>query len=466
MSKVVTFVCQRAAHAIIAEAGSIRISNEGLDAINAFIDEFLFILLRACPSTHLDSIKTNIKQLLPNSLGKNALIEADMEISTIRTKPSTPLDVDTIRTACAHHCALSDYKGTRDVSNVIIVYLTVIIEHMAEYLLTSIAEEARAECIRVKDVILFLLNDSKVNLVFQKMQLKDQLQKKLLSYIRASSISTVDLEPEKSKTYIEPSTPRKSTESTHTQSTKTTSKSQFSLFGNKRKHSIRFSLSKKSSSFVNTLPSPTSSPLANDFEDLFRSGQTKKVSLTPHRLKTIEIVSPTPVTPIYHTSPPLTPASSLASRPSQRSKQSMIIEEEEEEEAKTKEQKTPTIDTNIIERPSSLVLKRASTGQRPPSFHEHVLLGGRLETQDQMLLNNRLSDELSQGLVYVVPPPVPIVRSKRRVIGIDKACQTDIEDEEEWFLDNCNSINSKNNNSSNNGCNAEQEQLIVEWLLG
>lgn len=58
----------------------------------------------------------------------------------------------------------------------IIVYLTVIIEHMAEYLLTSIAEEARAECIRVKDVILFLLNDSKVNLVFQKMQLKDQLQ--------------------------------------------------------------------------------------------------------------------------------------------------------------------------------------------------------------------------------------------------------------------------------------------------
>ncbi|CEI94846.1 hypothetical protein RMCBS344292_09051 [Rhizopus microsporus] len=465
MSKV-TFVCQRAAHAIIAEAGSIRISNEGLDAINAFIDEFLFILLRACPSTHLDSIKTNIKQLLPNSLGKNALIEADMEISTIRTKPSTPLDVDTIRTACAHHCALSDYKGTRDVSNVIIVYLTVIIEHMAEYLLTSIAEEARAECIRVKDVILFLLNDSKVNLVFQKMQLKDQLQKKLLSYIRASSISTVDLEPEKSKTYIEPSTPRKSTESTHTQSTKTTSKSQFSLFGNKRKHSIRFSLSKKSSSFVNTLPSPTSSPLANDFEDLFRSGQTKKVSLTPHRLKTIEIVSPTPVTPIYHTSPPLTPASSLASRPSQRSKQSMIIEEEEEEEAKTKEQKTPTIDTNIIERPSSLVLKRASTGQRPPSFHEHVLLGGRLETQDQMLLNNRLSDELSQGLVYVVPPPVPIVRSKRRIIGIDKACQTDIEDEEEWFLDDCNSINSKNNNSSNNGCNAEQEQLIVEWLLG
>lgn len=214
------------------------------------------------------------------------------------------------------------------------------------------------------------------------------------------------------------------------------------------------------------MPSPTSSPLANDFEDLFRSGQTKKVSLTPHRLKTIEIVSPTPVTPIYHTSPPLTPASSLASRPSQRSKQSMIIEEEEEEEAKTKEQKTPTIDTNIIERPSSLVLKRASTGQRPPSFHEHVLLGGRLETQDQMLLNNRLSDELSQGLVYVVPPPVPIVRSKRRVIGIDKACQTDIEDEEEWFLDNCNSINSKNNNSSNNGCNAEQEQLIVEWLLG
>ncbi|CEG74784.1 hypothetical protein RMATCC62417_09939 [Rhizopus microsporus] len=464
MSKV-TFVCQRAAHAIIAEAGSIRISNEGLDAINAFIDEFLFILLGACPSTHLDSIKTNIQQLLPNSLGKNALIEAEMEVSTIRAKPNTPLDMDMIRTACAHHCALSDYKGTHNTSDVIIVYLTVIIEHVAEYLLTSIAEEAKAECIRVKDVILFLLNDSKVNLVFQKMQLKDQLQKKLLSYIRASSISTVDLEAEKPETRIEPSTPRKSTESTHTQSTKTTSKSQFSLFGNKRKHSIRFSLSKKSSSFSNTLPSPTSSPLANDFEDLFRSGQTKKVSLTPHRLKTIEVVSPTPATPIYHTSPPLTPASSLASRPSQRSKQSIIIEEEEEE-AKTKEQKTPTIDTNVIERPSSLVLKRASTGQRPPSFHEHVLLGGRLETQDQLLLNNRFSDELSQGLVYVVPPPVPIVRSKRRIIGIDKACQADIEDEEEWFLDDCNSINSKNNNSSNNDCNVEQEQLIVEWLLG
>lgn len=99
-----------------------------------------------------------------------------MEVSTIRAKPNTPLDMDMIRTACAHHCALSDYKGTHNTSDVIIVYLTVIIEHVAEYLLTSIAEEAKAECIRVKDVILFLLNDSKVNLVFQKMQLKDQLQ--------------------------------------------------------------------------------------------------------------------------------------------------------------------------------------------------------------------------------------------------------------------------------------------------
>jgi hypothetical protein len=286
------------------------------------------------------------------------------------------------------------------------------------------------------------------------------------------------------------------------------SKSRFNFFGSKEKRnsiSLNFSSSKRSTAPSSSMTSPTtpsfsthphhqsmSSPTnilaSTDFDDLIRSGGTKKVSLTPNRLKSIEVkeessnhrstndttpwerfsnnntktsrtkkrspptptdtTPPPPLPPLprlnrdHHQqptlvsptinpsandndngSPPLTPASSVASRPSQRSRHSIIYEEkstpttsrssmkssystsedllmEETTNLMSNPSKMSTSsslyshDSNrsssgnnktttttqppqrIIERPSSMVVKRASMGSRPPSFHENVLMDG------------------------------------------------------------------------------------------
>ena len=75
-----SYVCQRAAHAIIADVGPLRISSDALQAINMFIDEFLSYLLISASSLDLVCLKTAVTHLLSDSLGKNALAEAEVEL--------------------------------------------------------------------------------------------------------------------------------------------------------------------------------------------------------------------------------------------------------------------------------------------------------------------------------------------------------------------------------------------------
>lgn len=192
------------------------------------------------------------------------------------------------------------------------------------------------------------------------------------------------------------------------------SKSRFKFFGIRDKrnsitlnftssiHIKKPSSSNNSPSSATSATSPTSPPtpllpLANDFDDLIRSGNTKKVTLTPNRLRSIEVKEdtklealstatpweklttpirgrsfkkstldsppPPPLPPLprttsqqqkqhqpslppslssqqqqqvaIETSPPLTPASSVASRPSQRSRHSIISDEKNDKPKST-----------------------------------------------------------------------------------------------------------------------------------
>ncbi|KAG1445266.1 hypothetical protein G6F46_012285 [Rhizopus delemar] len=411
MSKAATYICQRAAHAILPE--TLRISTDGLFYINSFIDEFLFMLLTTTKPIHVLNIKTNIQlKFLPNTLGRNALIEADVELmEATACKQGTEYEISAIQTACAQHCTLSDYKSPS--SDTVVIYLTAIVEHMAEYLLASIADQTEGDYIRVRDVLIGLSNDSKVNHLFHKMNLKKQLQKKvtptaLLSIhneTKFESSSTIHSSTASSRKSIDSDTSSKS------------SKKRFSFFHSNKKKTRQ---SNPPSFPTNTLSSPHPSPLATDFECLFQSGQTKKVSLTPSRLKSIEITQEQPA-PVC--TPPLTPASSLASRPSQRSRQSVILEEE------------------TIERPSSSVFKRISVGTRPPSFHECLI------TKQDEFSKSKIEN---QGLVYLVPSTL-----RHRVKTTHRACQTEDtieeDDQEEWLIEDCNN---------------KDEEYAVEWLLG
>lgn len=163
----------------MADMGPLALSLDGLEAINLFLDEFLFILLTAVSHpVDIFRIKTVFHQLLPR-LSKHALIEADMELKRhlkVGDCTESSLGIMNIQESCARHCTLSDHRSQS--SDIIIIYLTVIVEHIAEYLLCSIADQADMESISLKEVFTGLLNDRNINHVFEQMKLKDQLQVK------------------------------------------------------------------------------------------------------------------------------------------------------------------------------------------------------------------------------------------------------------------------------------------------
>lgn len=411
------------------------------------------------------------------------------------------------------------------------------------------------------------------------------------------------------------------------------SKSRFNFFGKKEKRSsisLNFSsassTSKRSMGTSSAIASPTTpsfqsiaSPTSNDFDDLIRSGKTKKVSLTPNRLTSIEVkedksndvtpwekfndnslsTKPTrtkkrstalpldntpppplpplprlhreisqqmPVIPQSDSSPPLTPASSVASRPSQRSIHSIIYEERSSNSLKssssllddlssaedgTSLKRNPSKMSNSsslynnssssrhnnssqfaeeenkavklrFERPSSMVMKRASMGSRPPSFHENVLMDPngnillaaaaaagsesngnksafdnlRQEYERKLVgpksprMNKKMAsldiNEEEPSMIYVVPStinsrPTAVGSTRTSVnktrITMDRGCQTDpiplhtliqqhhrhhiVEEEEEQEAEEEWFIEEEEWEDQ-----AEEEKSVVDWLLG
>ncbi|ORX46561.1 hypothetical protein DM01DRAFT_230829, partial [Hesseltinella vesiculosa] len=167
------YIGQRAATAIISEAGSYQISSDALQSINQFLDEVLMTLIQRTQSLDLSVVKSHVLNLLPRSLGKNAIVEAELEVKTYsetnaidyplyeRLKtldPCLPLEQvwKALRYACIDYCTLADksqgvtpvtttIKPDLSISPMVTIYLTTILEHMAEYILTTVAVAAEQE---------------------------------------------------------------------------------------------------------------------------------------------------------------------------------------------------------------------------------------------------------------------------------------------------------------------------------
>ncbi|RUS12773.1 hypothetical protein BC937DRAFT_87065, partial [Endogone sp. FLAS-F59071] len=198
-SRDARYISQRAANAIISEVGPYRISTDALQSINTFLDEFLLQLVNTALSLDLSRIKTSVNQLLPSNLGKNAIVEAELEVKTFTEsgervdysvyermrrlgtgQDAFPADrvLPQFREKCMFYCTLADKEAPgvnrqvpedqdRDViiSPIVAIYVTAVVEHIAEYLLTLIAKAAEhedTEFVRVKEVFTALIDDSQV----------------------------------------------------------------------------------------------------------------------------------------------------------------------------------------------------------------------------------------------------------------------------------------------------------------
>ncbi|KAI7883887.1 hypothetical protein K492DRAFT_205087 [Lichtheimia hyalospora FSU 10163] len=209
-----SYVCHRAANAIVTQVDPLRVSSDALQIINQFLDEFITLLLTSAKSLDLSRIKTAVVALLPSSLGKNAIVEAELQVKSYtetaddidyeayeRTRRLDSIPLDSIgallRQECINHCTLAENNHNRQntrrpsigvpkthnfsISPIITVYVTSIIEHVAEYVLIAAATTAESqdtEYIRIKEVFAALSEDAQVASMFRQMELRDRLKKR------------------------------------------------------------------------------------------------------------------------------------------------------------------------------------------------------------------------------------------------------------------------------------------------
>ncbi|KAI9278014.1 hypothetical protein BY458DRAFT_554030 [Sporodiniella umbellata] len=356
------YICQRAANAIISEIGPFRVSTDALQIVNQFLDEFIVLLFRGSLSLDLSEIKSTVFNLLPSTLGKNAIVEAELEVKTFTEtesidydlyermrkieKSKFPIDeaVSLLREKCFEYCTLADKedqlylqksmqkkkngKSSVEVSPIVSIYVTTVMEHIAEYLLTAVAmsaEHEETDYVRVKEVYFALLDDVQLGNVFNKMKLKEKMEKRTTvpnknrtSYLpNQSSVSTsqhrksyintnnydvdaiapeIDLDEDLDLDYFDENI-RKSQSSAFnsvrphsvmSHHSNASRKSTFHVFKNNRNSFSAFDSPSRSSSPTPSIYDPDMVPTMN-FDELVKSGGTVKVSLTPNRLRSIEV---------------------------------------------------------------------------------------------------------------------------------------------------------------------------------
>ena len=85
------YLSPRSSDVILSEIRPIQLKAEALRSINTFLDEFLWNILSTARSLVTDRMKTGVLKILPTSLGKAALLEAEVELKAYweRTSPAT-----------------------------------------------------------------------------------------------------------------------------------------------------------------------------------------------------------------------------------------------------------------------------------------------------------------------------------------------------------------------------------------
>lgn len=91
-----TYISSHSADVILSDIRPIKLRIESLRCINVFLDEFLYGILNAAHSLTTDKLRAGLLSVLPTALGKEALLEAEVELRAYwdRTKPSKSGAVD------------------------------------------------------------------------------------------------------------------------------------------------------------------------------------------------------------------------------------------------------------------------------------------------------------------------------------------------------------------------------------
>ncbi|KAF8309333.1 hypothetical protein DL93DRAFT_2040526, partial [Clavulina sp. PMI_390] len=80
------FINSKAADVILSDVRPTSITTDALRAINILLDELLWLMLAHARSLETTRLKTGVLKTIPTQLGKDAILEAELEIRAFKEK--------------------------------------------------------------------------------------------------------------------------------------------------------------------------------------------------------------------------------------------------------------------------------------------------------------------------------------------------------------------------------------------
>ncbi|KAE9404838.1 hypothetical protein BT96DRAFT_988929 [Gymnopus androsaceus JB14] len=434
-----SYISSHSADVILSDIRPIKLKIEGLTCINVFLDEFLYGILSAARSLTTDKLRAGLLSVLPTALGKEALLEAEVELRAYwdRTKPSKNGAVDDdaatfnlqwafelLRLKCEAYSTLNESDGDKSAETRLherfasagqppkpslvapaALYLTAILE--AIHVLSNVGRVASRDSSRtyasVQDVFVALCEDETIYNLFKSMDVYEQIEQ--LSQApkprRSKSFSRNDKNISRTSSTNHdhssgkdspPGNNRLSSDGMPSGSNRSSfdrAKSMKKLIngrssssndsvsnGHKRSESALSDETKQNWAAYGSFDVEEQASL-QEFDDLMKSDATMKVSLTPDRLKTMEVYKQekerggrTKPAPLHtanlesESSTPSVPPRAASRRPSAPNVESIV---EDEEELVTTKPTHPRVRQTSVVSPPPKSLPPANTRARSQS---------------------------------------------------------------------------------------------------
>ncbi|KAG1833559.1 hypothetical protein EV424DRAFT_945784 [Suillus variegatus] len=212
---VPTFISSRSADVILSDIRPTKLTPDALNSINALLDELLYSILNAARSFNPSRLRTAMHKVLPTTLGKEAILEAEMELRAYYQRTITAVGsgsssedgvfnlqwaAELLRLKCEAYSTLSDTDENSDAENRLkermladgvpppkqevlspaSLYLTAIIESICEHILSNVGRVASRDSSRAtansQDLFIALCEDSTIYGFFKNMKVYGQIE--------------------------------------------------------------------------------------------------------------------------------------------------------------------------------------------------------------------------------------------------------------------------------------------------
>ncbi|KAI0658565.1 hypothetical protein C8Q70DRAFT_176147 [Cubamyces menziesii] len=350
------YISARSAEVILSDVRPIKLKPEALQSVNVLLDEFLYSILSVSRSLATDKLKAALLKVLPTNLGKEALLEAEVELkaywerTTSARSPNASRNGDhaqfdlqwsfeLLRLKCEAYSTMNDSDedaeaekrlqqrmeaaGSSSPPNPALLapaalYLTAILEAICEHVLSNVSRVAARDSGRtlatVQDLFTALGEDDALYGTVKSMKVFEQIEslskaqrpRRSKSFSRStdkavSRTSTSSPTPSKARMSIDSTRSNaptvvgsnesrrtsmekaKAVKIFHNRSLSDRGRDEPAVAGVLARSQSEIGINREYQEFEDD------EELQQEFDELMRSGATMKVSLTPDRLKSMEV---------------------------------------------------------------------------------------------------------------------------------------------------------------------------------